>query len=317
MQVLITTRLDPDHLACLRESFPGVDFVVAPEAVESHPADVSPEVIFCGTLTVESLNRLPDVRWVQVRSAGVDHLPLEALAERGILLTNGSGAHGIPVAETVLAMMLAFATGLPAFVRAQDRVEWIRPQIAPRRFELENQTLLVIGLGDLGATLVRKARGIGMRVMGCDRSRPDGLAGLSRFVALEDVDTVLGEADHVALCLPLTKETRGFMSGERLAAMKSGSFLYNVGRGDLVDHDALLEALQSGHLAGAGLDVTSPEPLPVDHPLWRMPNVLLTQHIAGASPFNSRRVADLFSENLHRYMNGYPLLNLVDLRHGY
>lgn len=277
----------------------------------------SPEILFCGRLTAELLDRLPDLRWVQVRSAGVDHLPLPELARRNIILTNGSGAHGVPVAETVIAMMTAFATGLPALIRAQDRKEWVRPAVAPCRFELENQTLLVVGLGDLGSALVRKARGLGMRVVGCDRQQVAGIAGLTRFVMVNDLDNSLPLADHVALCLPLTRHTAGIMNEHRIRLMKKGAYLYNVGRGGLVDQQALIESLQRGDLAGAGLDVTDPEPLPPDSPLWSMPNVLLTQHVGGASPHNSRRVADLFSENLHRYMNGYPLLNVVDLELGY
>ena len=317
MQVLITTTLEPDHLDCLVGSFPEVVFHFLPGLANSPPDGVRPEVLLCGHVTEDLLKGLPDLKWVQVRSAGVDHLPLQTFAERGILLTNGSGIHGIAVAETVMAMMLAFATGLPQLIRGQDRREWVRPTVAPGRFELENQTLLIIGLGDLGATLARKARGIGMRVIGCDRERVAGVLGLSRFVPVQELDKAIPEADHVALCLPLTPETRGIFHSGRIRAMKPTAYLYNVGRGALIDQNALVEALRDGAIAGAGLDVTHPEPLPPDHALWGMPNVLLTQHIGGASPFNSRRIADLFSENLHRYKNGYPLLNLVDLSRGY
>jgi len=316
VQVLITTELDPDHLDCLVSSFPEVEFTVA-SPNDASPSGLSPEVLFCVRLTDAGLRGLPELRWVQARSAGVEHLPLEAIADRGILLTNGRGAHGTPVSEVALAMMLAFASGLPALALAQSQHKWVRPVIAEQRFELEGQTLMVIGLGDLGCALVRKARGIGMRVIGWDRVRPTNATGLSAFVEPEGLDRVLPDADHVALCLPLTAETRGLMGEGRLGRLKPGAYIYNVGRGPVVNHEALLQNLRSGRIAGAGLDVTDPEPLPPDHPLGDMPNVILTQHVAGASPHNSRRVTDLFSENLHRYMNGYPLLNTVDPRRGY
>lgn len=316
MRVLITTDLEPDHLDCLVSSFPDVEFSVA-SAGDAPPSGVSPEALFCVRLSDAGLRAMPDLRWVQARSAGVEHLPLEVIAERGILLTNGRGAHGTPVSEVALAMMLAFASGLPALARAQSSHEWVRPAVAQARFELENQTLVVIGLGDLGGALVRKARGIGMRVVGCDRVRPSNVTGLNGFVGADELDRILPDADHLALCLPLTAETRGFMGERRLGLLKPSAYVYNVGRGPVLDHEALLHCLRAERLAGAGLDVTDPEPLPHDHPLWDMPNVILTQHVAGASPHNSRRVTDLFSENLHRYMNGYPLLNLVDPTQGY
>lgn len=317
MRVLITTELEPDHLDCLVASFPEVDFRAVASSDPAQASDFNPEVLFCVRASPELLDALPALRWIHARSAGVEHLPLQLIAERGILLTNGRGAHGVPVSETALAMMLAFATGLPALAAAQRDRAWVRPIVAPRRFELEGQTLLVVGLGDLGGTLVRKARGIGMRVVGCDRARPSGVVGLNGFVEMDEMDVALREADHVALCLPLTDDTRGLMSAARVAMLKRSAYLYNVGRGGLVDQSALVEALAEGKLAGAGLDVTEPEPLPPDHPLWGLPNVILTQHVAGASPHNSRRVTDQFSENLHRYQTGYPLLNLVDPGRGY
>lgn len=316
MQILITTQLDPDHLDCLLGSHPEDDFRVCTDGSVSSGDGFSPQVLLCGTCDEKLLEQLPDLQWVQVRSAGVDHLPLDVFARRDIVLTNGR-IHGIAVAETVLAMMLAFATGLHHLVQAQERCEWVRSAVAPEKFELENQTLLVIGLGDLGGTLVRKARGIGMRVMGCDVERKSGIQGLYRFLFPDRLPEALPEADHVALCLPLTPATRGFFNSQYIDAMKPTAYLYNVGRGPLIDQNALLKALQNGRIAGAGLDVTDPEPLPPGHPLWTAPNVILTQHIAGASPHNSLRITDLFSENLHRFKNGYPLLNVVDVARGY
>jgi phosphoglycerate dehydrogenase-like enzyme len=317
VNVLITTTLNPEDLDCLLESFPEVDFRVVhgSDVGEVDPSDV--DVLFCDNVGLDLLSRAASLRWIHGRSTGVDHLPLDEIARRGITLTNGRGAHGIPVAETALAMMLAFATGLPAYTAAQRERQWVRPVVAPKRFELEGQTLLVIGLGSLGSALARKARGIGMTVIGCDLTPGADSACVHRYVDVSGLDTALPQADHVALCLPLTTQTRGFMDRGRLSRLKPGAYLYNVGRGAVADQDAIVEALRRGSLAGAGLDVTAREPIPEDDPIWTAPNVILTQHSGGASPMNSRRAADLFSQNLHRFVYGYPLLNVVDPLRGY
>ncbi len=156
-----------------------------------------------------------------------------------------------------------------------------------------------------------------MTVVGCDRTPPEDASCVHRFVEVAALDACIPTAHHVALCLPLTSDTKGLMSKERIRLMRQGAYLYNAGRGGLVDQTSLIEALNDGALGGAGLDATEQEPIPNDDPLWSAPNVILTQHSGGASPYNSRRATDLFSENLHRFMNGYPLLNLVDPLRGY
>ena len=197
------------------------------------------------------------------------------------MLTNGSGNHAINIAEHVLALMLAFARQLPALVRAQDERQWRPPKIETL-FELSGQTLAVVGAGALGCAVAARAAAFGMRVLGVRRT-PDGTLppGFASMAALADLDAVLAEADHVVITLPLTAETRGLFSTARLAAMKPGAHLYNVGRGAIVDPAALLAALRSGRLAGAGLDVTDPEPLPADSPLWSEPGVIVTRALVG------------------------------------
>jgi len=315
--VLITTGLVDSDRDCLVEAFPEVRFRVeaGPCAPVCEPG--AAQVLFCDRMPPDLLDRAPALEWIQARSAGVDHYPLTEIAARGIVLTNGRGAHGTPVAETALAMMLAFSTGLRYLLPAQSERRWIRPSVAPKRFELEGQTLTVIGLGDLGSTLARKARGIGMVVMGCDLVQPTDTACLARFVASAELDGALAAADHVALCVPLTPQNIGLIDARRLGIMRRGAYLYNMGRGALVDQAALIQALETGALAGAGLDATQSEPIPPDDPLWSAPNVILTQHVGGASPHNSRRVTDLFSQNLHRFRTGYPLLNVVDTDRGF
>ncbi len=155
MEVIVSTRLEESHLDCLVESFPEVVFHVGVRDRMPDGALGAARVLFCDGVTSEMLHAMISVEWLHCRSAGVDHLPLEVIRERGIQLTNGRGAHGVPVSETVLAMMLAFGTGLHEFVKAQKERAWIRPSVVPGRFELEGQTLLVIGLGHVGATLAK------------------------------------------------------------------------------------------------------------------------------------------------------------------
>jgi len=311
MQVLLGTELAPEDVARLRAAFPDVEFVEAAGREKMPSAAAICEVIF-GHVSEAVLDAAPRLRWVQARSAGVDHLPLNALAAHGILLTNGSGAHGVPIAESILALMLAFAIRLPTLIEGQRRREWGYGDVYDEKFELDGQTLLVIGLGDIGGTLARKAKGLGLRVLGVRKRPLPPPPGVDELIPAERLHDALAQADHVALCLPLTEATTAFLGEAELRAMKPTAYVYNVGRGQSIAREPLLRALREGWIAGAGLDVTDPEPLPPDDPLWSFPNVLLSQHSSGHSPFNSRRVTDIFLENLRRFLAGEPLKNVVD-----
>jgi phosphoglycerate dehydrogenase-like enzyme len=176
--------------------------------------------------------------------------------------------------------------------------------------------LCVLGLGDIGGALATRALALGMRVVGVRRGGR-AFPGLAATYTPDRLLEALPQADHVALCLPLTSETRAIVGEREFVAMRPTAYIYNVGRGASIDPDALLRALQSGRIAGAGLDVTSPEPLPDDSPLWDMPNVILTQHVSGDSPYNAHRITTIFADNLRRYLAGEPLQNLVDKARGY
>jgi phosphoglycerate dehydrogenase-like enzyme len=260
----------------------------------------------------------PRLEWLHQRGAGIDVIARDALEASTLVLTNGSGNHAPNIAEHLLALMLAFARGLPALMRAQHDARWDPPS-TERVFELSGQTLAIVGLGAIGGELASRAHALGMRVVGVRRGTvgDDMPRGVAHVVGMAGIDAMLGEADHVALCLPLTAETRRLFDAARLARMKPGAYLYNVGRGPLVDQAALLDALHSGHIAGAGLDVTEPEPLPADSPLWREPNVIVTAHSAGQTPRSAERYHALLLDNLGRWVRGEALRNVVDKRLGY
>jgi phosphoglycerate dehydrogenase-like enzyme len=214
--------------------------------------------------------------------------------------------------------MLAFARQLPALVQAQRERRWLPPAV-DSLFELSGQTLAIVGTGAIGTAIAERAAAFGMRVLGVRRSAA-GLVlpqGFSAMVSIAAIDTALRDADHAVITLPLTAETRKLFATDRLAAMKRGAYLYNVGRGGVVDQDALLAALRSGQLAGAGLDVTEPEPLPAESPLWHEPGVILTAHSSGLTPRSFERYQALLVDNMRRFERGEEPLNVVDKARGY
>jgi len=312
--LVIAADLGEAWFARLRERVPDLTLVVCRDAAEVAAALPEADGFLGWQLDVAAYRSAAHLGWIQAMTAGVDGFLVPELAERGTLLTNTSGVHVPNAAEHVLALMLGFARGLPALYAAQARQEW--RQRTDLQFELSGQTVCVVGLGDIGLALAERARGLGMRVTGV-RRQPTPVAGVERVATSETMAPLLAQADHVALCLPLTPETRGVFDRERIAQIKRGAYLYNVGRGETLDHAALVAALRERRLAGAGLDVTDPEPLPVDHPLWSLETVVITSHTSGGSPNLWDRVLELLVDNIARYREDRPLRNLVDPLLGY
>lgn len=277
---------------------------------------VDAQLVVGGRIPEDALSEARELRWQHVPFAGVESVITPALTERGILLTNSSGVSAPNMAEHLVAMMLAFARGLPFFVRVQPERRWKPFDPEPGFFELTGQTVMLLGTGAIGKATAERLRPFGCTVIGARRT-PGVVEGFGRVVGFAELGDVLPDVDHVASSLPMTPGTARLFSSDLIKRMKRGSYFYNVGRGGTVDQDALIEALANGQLAGAGLDVTDPEPLPEDSPLWGMTNVLITSHTSGGSPKADERVAELVVENIRRYCEGEDLLNLVDLEHGY
>jgi phosphoglycerate dehydrogenase-like enzyme len=254
------------------------------------------------------------VRWVQASSAGVDKLPLKALQAKGIMLTTASGVHPYPISETVFAMMLAWTRKLHAYIRNQQSARWDR---AGLRLELHGKTILIAGVGAIGREVARLAKAFGMRVIGVRRSGGD-VPHIDALISLDRLTDYLPEADYVVNLLPHTGATHHVFDARAFRAMKPTAFFVNVGRGATVDTQALVEALGEGRIGGAGLDVFEQEPLPPDHPLWRMDEVILTPHSAGSTERYFERVTDIFLRNFAAYAKGEPLpVNLVDYDRAY
>ena len=306
-----------EHLQHLRERFPTIKFVMPTEAAwltELATADA----ITAWELEPEALAAAKNLHWFHCAAAGVEHLMRPDVFARDLILTNNSGVHAANIAEHLIAMMLAFARDLPNLVRAQLTHQWRDQEARDRVFELGGQTLLLVGLGDIALATAARARALGMRVTGVRRRLDQPVPPeIDTIGGIGDLPTMVSEADHIAICLPLTPASRGLISAAVLARMRPSTYLYNIGRGQVVDQPALIAALRDGRLAGAGLDVTDPEPLPADSPLWDMPNVLITAHSSGATPRYWDRALATLTENLARWQEQRPLLNVVDQFAGY
>ncbi len=311
------SSVDPADIERLRLNFPDVRF-----ASSSNPNDWDDlvrgaTIVFGKRLPHHVIVDAPSLRWVQAGTAGVDGVLKVGPWPSHIALTNARGVHGIPISEQLVAMMLAFSTRLHVLIRAHFERRSVAREVISTKWELAGQTLLVIGLGDIGGSLAFRAEALGMHVIGVKR-QPGHVPGCHRVVGLDHLDDVLPMADHVALCLPLTPETKHVIDATRIALIRDGAHVYNVGRGALIDGTALRVALASGRLGGAGLDCVEPSDTPdPDDDLWEMPNVILGQHTSGHSPRNSRAITSLFAENLRRFLADEPLENQVDPIRGY
>ena len=314
--VLVAEDVGEANMARLRNAYPEIEFrsCLGRDALAAGAVDA--DIIFAKSLPGEAVRVARRLRWVQSGTAGIGGMLDAGLRESDVLLTNASGAHGVPIAELILSMMLAFATGLHRLIRGQRSRSRLFEAIIEEKSELEGQTICILGLGDIGGTLAQKAQKLGMGVMGVRRSAERCPYVDEQFFP-GALLTALPRADHVALCLPLTHETMYIVGERELRAMKPSAHIYNVGRGGSIDSAALLRALSEGWISGAGLDVTEPEPLPEDSSLWDAPNVILSQHTSGSSPHNADRITAIFLENLGRYLRGEPLQNLVDKGLGY
>lgn len=246
------------------------------------------------------------LRWVHFRRVGIPPAIVSLFEPYPhIQLTNGSGASGIAVAEHALALLLALLKGLPELHQAQQHKAWRHDFTAP---ELRGRTVTIVGLGDVGRSVARLLKPFGVTTLGVRRTA-DPITDVDETLTTNDLDTALKRSSVLILAPALTPETRGLIGAARLALLPPGALMINVGRGAVLDEAALVDALNSGHVAGAGLDVLAEEPPPPESPLWDMPNVILTPHSAAHTEATDDRSVELFLENLSRFQRGEPLVN--------
>lgn len=311
----------PELEALMRRSASGVELIfdtsnnMVPSADTLADADA-----FIGLCTPAALaNAAPRLLWVHSYYAGIEEcadLPPQQVDGR--IFTNSKRLAGPAIAEHSMAMLLALATGLPNYQRAQIESRWDKSRAAGAKFgELRGKTMLVAGLGGIGTEIAWRANSLGMQVLATRNSSRDGPDFLEYVGLPEELPLLARQADVVVNALPLTHQTTGIFDQTFFDNIKTGAIFISVGRGQSTVTAALVSALQSGKLYGAGLDVTDPEPLPADSPLWQMNNVIITPHVAAASPASMQRTAILAAENLRRYLDGGNLLNVVDVAAGY
>ena len=314
MKILLRNSFSDDFdIGPLRAQFPELEIVLIPAGDDVMLARELPgaEVVVGGGWTPELLDQARSLKWVQCTLAGTDTLPMAALSAKGIQVTTFRGASASPMAEHVLGLMLAFARGLPLLMRRQAARQWPVPPQRPAIFELRGQRVGIIGIGAIGTAIGEACAAMGMKVSVAARSERALPPAVSEMFLMDRLPEMLAVVDHLVLVLPSTTSTRGLIGERELNQMRKGSFIYNVGRGDCIDPDALVKALASGHLGGAGLDVTAPEPLLESSPLWEMPNVIITAHTSGWSPLRAVRGMEVITDNIERYVQGKPLRNLA------
>ncbi|HEU4806651.1 MAG TPA: D-2-hydroxyacid dehydrogenase [Homoserinimonas sp.] len=303
----------PDGMAEI-EAVAEVRYAKADELAEAiRGADALLLWDFFSTAVKDVWGRAGQLEWVHVAAAGVDKLLFDELRESDVVVTNSRGIFDRPIAEFVLASILGFAKDLPGSLRRQQAAVWEHRETE----RIDDSTALIVGTGSIGRETARLLSAVGMRVSGVGRTDREGDPDFGVVHASHRLASVVADSDYVVLIAPLTDATRNMVDGEVLAAMKPTARLINVGRGELVDDGALVDALQAGTIAGAALDVFSTEPLPVDSPLWGLENVLISAHLSGDAVGWLERLSALFAENARRYLAGDPLLNVVDKRLGF
>jgi phosphoglycerate dehydrogenase-like enzyme len=326
VKVLSTMAFSP---AWLQDVAAVAEHVVVEQVAAAHADELPPELLAeCEILYTGSAfpapEQAPKLRWVQLDTSGADHVRRSALWDHEpVTITSIAGVSPRPMAEYVMAMILGFAHRLPTAARMRAQRHW--PSDAERwelygPAHLPGSRLLIVGYGRIGRGIARAAQGFGIAVVGVSRSGSrdygEEIPGV-RMASVTDLDAELPAADWVVVCTPGTTETSGLIGARQFAAMKDGAHLVDVARGGVVDEPALLDALDSGRLAGAALDVFAQEPLPADSPLWDHPGIVATPHISGLASDYEDLVRGLFKENIERYLAGRPLVNTIDRTLGY
>ena len=313
-QILVCLPLREEQKRAMQQAAPEAEFRF------TVPADVTAEDVrwadaVLGNVPVELIRQNDRLEWFQSNAAGPDaYLAPGVLPERCVV-TNATGAYGLAISEWMLGMWLGLQKDLFLYRDRQNRSEWAPTGHSVRG--VYGSRVLCVGMGDIGSNFARRAHALGAEVVGVRRTvHPDTPCPdyCLRVVAQSQLDEELPEADLIALSLPGTPETNKLFNAERFARCKDGAILINVGRGTTVDSDALVEALRSGKIFGAGLDVTDPEPLPADHPLWGEPGAIITPHNSGKFSLSKTldNIVDIFIHNLKRYAEGLPLDNQVN-----
>ena len=299
----------------LQQAAPGVKLIAVSAAT---PKQIAAADAAIGVCSAELLAQAKQLQWIQWPAAGVERCVQQpALHERHLLLTNLQRTMGASMAEHVLGMMLALSRHFDYFLKQQQQAHWARENTTPQLADLDGKTVLVVGLGGIGTEVARRAHSLGMRVIATRASGRTGPDFVSYVGLPDELQKLAKDADFIVNCAPLTPQTTGIFNREFFETLKPGAYFISVGRGRSTVTADLIAALSSGRLAGAGLDVVDPEPLPADSPLWHLPNVIITPHISADTPGSAEQRNLVLIENLRRYAAGEPMISVVDIDRGY
>lgn len=329
-KLIISPAVDDERLRCLRKCTDMLEIINCDDVTQARESIRDADGFF-GKLTPDLLANSRQLLWVQSPTASLEHYLFPELIDHSCVLTNMRGLFSDVIADHVLGLVLCFARNLHTYIRRQSRAEWAPvggesqrsgfssgpaevSEIDRRHQHLADCTLGVIGAGEIGREVLRRASAFGMTLRAIDPICRSVLGVLDEVWPTDRLNDLLAESDYVVIAAPHTPETAKLFRTPRFEAMKRSAVLINIGRGAIVDLADLTAALQDGLIAGAGLDVFETEPLPIDHPLWRMSNVVITPHVAGASPRIAERHLATLLENIRRFAAGEPLLNVVDKR---
>ncbi len=306
---------DPEFLDKVRALSDRIE-VIGAQQVKEHPELIPEMEIAYGGLARAQIPQATKLRWLQVAGAGVNGLITPEIQNSDLVITNASGIHAEPITEHMFGMLLVVTRRLREAWEQQKTRQWRGYDFGRNVDLLAGKTLGVLGVGAIGGHSARVGKAFGMRVVGLRRGG-EGHPDVDQMYTPDRRQDFLRESDVVMNSLPLTPRTRHFLGAAEFAAMRPGAIVINTGRGATIDTEALMAALREGRLGAALLDVTDPEPLPEDHPLWAMENVYITPHYSGSHPTYGERAGAIFLDNLRRYLAGEPLVNVVDKQEGY
>jgi phosphoglycerate dehydrogenase-like enzyme len=313
-------QIPPGSVAALRERFPAIQFIHATTPEQRAEGLSECDAAYTWILNAGELAQAPKLRWIHTSAVAVETLCLPELFARSVAVSNTRGVQAVPIAEHVMAVVLALSKQLPFVLESQQQARWAQNEFMGDRLPwlLKGRTLGLVGVGTIGAEIAKRAEAFGMRVIALRRRPAYGVIGhVERVYGREELDDFLGQCKVLVICAPLTPETLSLIGATQFAQLPKGAIVVNVGRAKIIDTEALIASLQSGHLGGASLDVFPQEPLPAEHPLWKTPNVILTPHTSGFRQGHWDEVVELFGDNIERWLRGEALKFRVEPELGY
>lgn len=316
MDILFSASVSEKHQVKLKEKFSDESFTFCNnmDQAEQDLGHAEILVTYGDDLTDERILAAKKLKWIMVLSAGMDRMPFNAIGKKGILVTNARGIHKIPMAEYAISSLLQVSRQAEQLIKSQEAHKWDR---SVRMQEITGRTMLIAGTGAIGKEVARLAKAFRMKTLGVSRSGST-VEFFDKNVKASKMNTLLPEADFVVSVLPSMPETKDFFIEEHFNLLPAHAIFLNMGRGDAVNGEVLLNAMQTGEIAHAILDVFEKEPLPADHPFWDVKNVTITPHLSGMSPQYQTRALEIFTENLHTYsQNGSDWINKIDSTRGY